>query len=114
MPVRCEAQEPYSSRLGYSYPYEFCSYDPCLFKYIGADPATVEWAWESVLPEGSDNKYELCIMKEMIPGLELAETFGIGVAIMQEWDPVDVLPNTAVTDDNANGAVPMLEVYTNY
>ena len=97
---------------------EFCSYDPGLFKYIGADPATVEWAWESVLPEGSGiasgmgsgNKYELSIMKEMIPGLDLAETFGLGVDIQQSWNSVGVLPNTAIADDNANGAVAMLQV----
>lgn len=96
----------------------FCSYDPGLFVYTGADPATVEWAWESTLPEGSGiatgagagNKYELSIMKEMIPGLNLASTFGLGVDIQQSWNSVGVLPNTAIADDNANGAVPMLQV----
>ena len=96
----------------------FCPYDPGLFKYIGADLATVEWAWESVLPEGSGiatgagsgNKYELSIMKEMIPGLDLADTFGLGVDIQQSWNSVGVLPNTAIADDNANGAVAMLQV----
>ena len=97
---------------------EFCPYDPGLFKYIGADLATVEWAWEGLLPEGSGiatgagsgNKYELSIMKEMIPGLELAETFGLGVDIQQSWNSVGVLPNTAITDTNASGAAPMLQV----
>ncbi len=99
----------------------FCSYNPGLFKYIGADPATVEWAWESVLPEGSGiatgagsgNKYEFSIIKEMIPGLDLADPFGIGVAILQEWDNVGLLPNTVTSQDNPRGAAPMLEVYTN-
>lgn len=96
----------------------FCSYDPGFFTYAGADLATVEWAWTSVLPEGSGvasgagagNKYEFSIMKEMLPGVELAETFGLGVDIQQSWNSVGVLPNTAIADDNANGAVPMLQV----
>lgn len=96
----------------------FCPYDPGLFTYTGADLATVEWAWEGLLPEGSGiatgagsgNKYELSIMKEMIPGLDLADTFGLGVDIQQSWNSVGVLPNTAIADDNANGSVAMLQV----
>ncbi len=110
---------------------EFCPYDPGLFKYdeenavkedgspaADGDLATVEWAYVSVLPEGTGiatgagagNKYELSIMKEMIPGLTLADTFGLGVDIQQSWNSVGVLPNTAVTEDNANGIVSMLQV----
>ena len=96
----------------------FRPYDPGLFTYAGADLATVEWAWTSVLPEGSGigtgagngNKYELSLMKEMVPGLDLASTFGIGFDIQQSWNSVGVLPNTAITDDNASGAVAMLQV----
>ena len=96
----------------------FCSYNPGLFTYAGVDLTTVEWAWTDVLPEGSGiasgagagNKYELSIMKEMLPGVELASTFGLGVDIQQSWNSVGVLPNTAIADDNANGAVPMLQV----
>ena len=103
---------------------EFCSYDPGLFTYneehadADGDFTTVDWAWDSVLPEGSGiatgagagNKYELSIMKEMVPGMELAETFGLGVDIQQSWNSVGVLPNTAMTDTNASGAAPMLQV----
>ena len=96
----------------------FCSYNPAFFSYAGEDLATVDWAWTEVLPEGSGvasgagngNKYEFSIMKEMLPGVELAETFGLGVDIQQSWNSVGVLPNTAIADDNANGAVPMLQV----
>ena len=109
----------------------FCPYNPGMFKYdesvINADTgapagdgdlATIDWAWADVLPEGSGiatgagngNKYELSIMKEMMAGMELSETFGIGVDIQQSWNSVGVLPNTAIADDNANGAVPMLQV----
>ena len=82
------------------------------------DLATIDWAWADVLPEGSGiasgagngNKYELSIMKEMMAGMELSETFGLGVDIQQSWNSVGVLPNTAIADDNANGAAPMLQV----
>ena len=109
----------------------FCTYDPGIFMYdetvlkddgsgpVGdGDLATIEWAWASVLGDGSGiatgagagNKYELSIMKEMCPGMELAETFGLGVDIQQNWNSVGVLPNDAITDTNANGAAPMLQV----
>jgi hypothetical protein len=109
----------------------FCSYNPGMFAYdesvINADTgapagdgdlATIDWAWADVLPEGSGiasgagngNKYELSIMKEMMPGMELAETFGLGVDIQQSWNSVGVLPNDAITDTNASGAAPMLQV----
>ena len=109
----------------------FCSYNPGMFAYdesvINADTgapagdgdlATIDWAWADVLPEGSGiasgagngNKYELSIMKEMMAGMELSETFGLGVDIQQSWNSVGVLPNTAIADDNANGAAPMLQV----
>ena len=109
----------------------FCSYNPGMFAYdesvINADTgapagdgdlATIDWAWADVLPEGSGiasgagagNKYELSIMKEMMAGMELSETFGLGVDIQQSWNSVGVLPNTAISDTNANGAAPMLQV----
>ena len=96
---------------------EFCSYDPYLFSYDGAED-TVEWAYTEVLPEnsgvgsgaGSGNKYEFALMREMLMGVELADTFTIGFDIQQDWNSVGVLPNTDVTDDNANGSVPMLSV----
>ena len=110
---------------------EFCPYDPGMFAYDESvineetgqpagdgDLATIDWAWAGVLPEGSGiatgagagNKYELSIMKEMMPGLDLADTFGLGVDIQQSWNSVGVLPNTAITDTNASGAAPMLQV----
>ena len=109
----------------------FCPYNPGMFAYDESvinestgqpagdgDLATIDWAWADVLPEGSGiatgagngNKYELSIMKEMMPGMELAETFGLGVDIQQSWNSVGVLPNDAMTDTNANGAAPMLQV----
>ena len=49
-------------------------------------------------------------MVEMLQGVELSDVFGIGFDIQQSWNSVGVLPNTAIADDNANGAVPMLQV----
>ena len=108
-----------------------CSYNPGVFEYdetvlnaetgepVGdGDLATIEWAWGELLPEGSGvasgagtgNKYELSIIKEMVPGLELAEIFGLGVDIQQSWNSVGVLPNTAQTETNASGTAQMLQV----
>ena len=63
----------------------FCSYNPALFSYDGAED-TVEWAYSEVLPEGSGigsgagagNKYEFALMVEMLQGVELSDVFGIG------------------------------------
>ena len=98
----------------------FCSYDPGLFKYTGADPAIVGWAWDEVLPEaagsgiaigaGADNRYELVILKESCPDIEWAETFGLGIDIQQNWEAVGVLPNAEITDDNPDGIAPFLHV----
>ena len=95
----------------------FCSYNPALFSYDGAED-TVEWAYGEVLPEGSGigsgagagNKYEFALMVEMLQGVELSDVFGIGFDIQQDWNSVGVLPNTAIADDNTNGAVEMLQV----
>ena len=95
----------------------FCSYNPGLFSYDGAED-TIEWAYGEVLPEGSGiasgagngNKYELAIMIEMVQGMELSDNFTIGFDIQQSWNSVGVLPNTAIADDNANGAAPMLAI----
>lgn len=95
----------------------FCSYDPYLFDYTGAED-TVEWAYEEILPgdsgigsgAGAGNAYEFSLMREMLMGVNLADTFTIGFDIQQSWNSVGVLPNTAISDDNANGSVEMLVV----
>ena len=95
----------------------FCSYDPYLFSYDGAED-TVEWAYTEILPEnsgigsgaGAGNAYEFSLMREMLMGVNLADTFTVGFDIQQSWNSVGVLPNTAISDDNANGSVEMLVV----
>ena len=98
----------------------FVSYDPGMFEYTGSREAW-EWGWNALLPEasgistgaGKDNKYELAILKEMLMGAEIADTFGIGVMVATpDWATVGVIPNVDVTDDNANGKAPLLKVAT--
>ena len=98
---------------------EFCSYDPGLYGWIGEVSGTGwEWTEPSILSSGSGigngtgagNKYEFALLREMLMGVELADTFGIGVDIQQDWSSVGILPNTAVTDTNTNGLVDMLKV----
>ena len=48
----------------------------------------------------------------MMMGVEFADTFSLGVDIQQKWSSVGVLPNAAVTDENANGLAPKLVVNT--
>ena len=97
----------------------FCSYDPGLYSWTG-EPGGEGWLWSdpAVLSSGSGigtgagngNKYEFSLMREMLMGVEFADTFGIGVDIQQSWSSVGVLPNTAITDDNAAGKADLLQV----
>ena len=98
------------------------SFDPGMFQYTGT---TEEWAWSwtEVMPAGSGiasgagygTKYELAIMREMLMGVELADTFSLGCILTDidatgAWNGVGCIPNTDVTDENANGSVNFLEV----
>ena len=90
------------------------SFDPGLYPYTGSDQE-VEWAWDTVnplMPDGSGvasgagtvGKYEIAIIKEMLMGVELGAEFGFGITVSQNWEPVGLLPNDTVTDENTNGA----------
>lgn len=96
----------------------FCSYDPGLYPWEGGVGES-GWLWgESVLSSGSGigngagsgNKYEFSLLREMLMGVEFADSFGIGVDIQQDWSSVGVLPNANVTDDNPSGLAPLLRV----
>ena len=96
----------------------FCSYDPGLYPWEGGVGES-GWLWgESVLSSGSGigtgagsgNKYEFSLLREMLMGVELADTFGVGFDIQQDWNSVGVLPNANVTDDNPSGLAPLLRV----
>ena len=96
------------------------SYDPGLYPYTGSDQE-VEWAWDVENPllaegmglasgAGTVAKYELAILIELLNGVELADTFGFGITVSQDWEPVGLLPNDTVTDENTNGAAEFLKV----
>ena len=98
---------------------EFCSYDPGLYGWIGEVNGTGwEWTDPSILSSGSGigngagagKKYEFALLREMLLGVELADTFGIGVDIQQSWSSVGILPNTDISDANPSGLVDMLQV----
>ena len=114
---------------------DFYSYDPSVFKWWGPD-GDGGWEWTdpnighsaddnygALIGEGSGvargagsgNRYELAIKIDMLEGvgINLADTFGIGVDIQQSWSSVGVLPNAACTDDNPYGTAPMLKVNIN-
>ena len=100
------------------------SFDPGCYPYTGAEDV-VEWAWDvenPLIAEGSGlasgagtvAKYELAIMTEMLAGVvDLADTFAMGITVSQDWEPVGLLPNADVTEDNTNGAAPFLTVTIN-
>ena len=108
---------------GYYVEGEVISFDPGLYPYTGSDQE-VEWAWDvenPLLAEGNGlasgagtvAKYELAILIELLNGVELADTFGFGITVSQNWEPVGLLPNDTVTDENTNGAAKFLEVTIN-
>ena len=112
------------------------SYNPAVFKWWGEVGGT-GWAWtehweedgyyqdgdglnwgaiigEGALPVGAsqfvDGKFEIQIMREIIPATWDEKEFGIGFDIQQNWSSVGVLPLVAPTDDNANGYSKKLQV----
>ena len=93
---------------------DFCSYDPSLYQWTG--DIEDEWNWtycHSYVADGmgARNEYEIAIYKDLCPEVEFAETFGIGVVILQDdWSVVGILPNTDVTDENATGKADLLRV----
>ena len=107
------------------------SYDPAGFKWTGPvggdgwlwgnEPADETNNWGAEFGEGSGvgksattgNKFEIAITLEMVAALlpnGLADTFGIGVDIQQEWTSVGVLPNLPNNDVGAAVKAPKLKV----
>lgn len=75
------------------------------------------WSWESVLENteaegaGSDNKYELAIMMDVLTTyMEFDGKILLGAMIQQGWGKQGVLPHAEVTEENTAGAAPMMEV----
>ena len=96
---------------------EFCSYDPGLYCYDGSKDI-YGWDFSEYLQMGSGigsgagarNSYEFAIMRDMLIGVNLDDTFTIGFEILNDWNTAGVLPNTAATDENYHGAAEMLKV----
>ena len=52
---------------------------------------------------GGDGKYELSIMRMMLPGVTWNDTFTLGIDMSADWATVGVLPNTAPGDEAEGG-----------
>ena len=99
------------------------SFNPGMFQYGGTADAEWQWAWTEVMAtdmgiangKGTGSKYECAIMKDMLMGVELADTFSLGFILTDineagDWNAVGVLPNAPCTDENANGIAEFLKV----
>lgn len=60
--------------------------------------------------EGVGDKYEIQILRELIPECTWADEFGIGFDIQQNWTSVGILPCVSPTDENPNGMAAKLKV----
>jgi len=69
---------------------------------------------EGQLPIGAsqlvEGKFEIQILRELIPATWDANEFGIGFDIQQNWSSVGVLPCAGVTEDNPAGKAKKLQV----
>lgn len=107
------------------------SYNPSVWKWWGevgadgwlwSDPAIVgdeSNFWGALIGEGQQpigasegvgGKYEIQILRELIPECTWADEFGIGFDIQQNWSSVGILPCVEATDENPNGKAAKLKV----
>ena len=108
-----------------------CPYGPAVFKWWGEVGANGwEWTdpsvehsgddgWGAIIAEGNlqgttsqfvNGKFEIQIMRELVPATWSDEAFGIGFDIQQNWSSVGVLPLVSPTEDNPNGYTKKLTV----
>jgi hypothetical protein len=110
------------------------AYNPAVFKWwgeVGADG----WEWtdpsvphdesdfwgalvgEGQLPIGNselvDCKFEIQLVRELIPATWNDSEFGIGFDVQQNWSSVGILPNAPVTDENPAGKAHKIQVKIN-
>ncbi|MBQ7458267.1 MAG: Ig-like domain-containing protein [Bacteroidales bacterium] len=103
---------------------ELGSYDPGAYNWIG-EPGANGWGWcgepglisaGSGLGEGAgvEGKYEFKLDRSMLQdvGYPVADVFGIGFDIQQNWESVGILPSTAPDEGNSTGYLPLLVVTT--
>lgn len=107
------------------------NYNPSVWKWWGevgadgwtwSDPAIVgdeSNFWGALIGEGQQpigasegvgGKYEIQILRELIPECTWADEFGIGFDIQQNWSSVGILPCVEATDENPNGKAAKLKV----
>lgn len=78
--------------------------------WTGPDPTEAN-NWGIDVPAGGmssgaycqNNTYEIAIMREMLPAVSFADTFGVAIDIQQEWTSVGELPNAPATEANPTG-----------
>ena len=110
------------------------AYNPAVFKWwgeVGADGW--EWTdpsvthdesdfWGAIVGEGQlpignselvDGKFEIQLVRELIPATWNDTEFGIGFDVQQNWSSVGILPNAAVSDENPSGKAHKLQVKIN-
>jgi hypothetical protein len=110
------------------------AYNPAVFKWwgeVGADG----WSWtdpsvphdesdfwgalvgEGQLPIGNselvDGKFEIQLVRELIPATWDDTEFGIGFDVQQNWSSVGILPNAPVTDEDPAGKAHKIQVKIN-
>ena len=102
---------------------ELGTYDPAVCSWTGEAGAN-GWSWSDppLIGDGSgvgegagvEGKYEFKIDRSMLKdvGYPVADVFGIGFDIQQNWESVGILPSTAPDEGNATGYLPLLVVTT--
>lgn len=107
------------------------SYNPAVYRWWGeVGGSGWEWSDESVAHSADDywgalvgegqlqlgnsqvvnNKIEIQLFRTLIPATWSDSVFGIGLAILQNWDFAGLLPQAPVTDTGAPGKAPKLKV----
>lgn len=97
------------------------NWDDALYMWTGETHAS-GWYWDTVAVEslaatgaGSDNKYEIAILMEVLGGVfELDGKILLGAMVQQGWNDAGHLPCVSPDpDNNPTGSAPMMEVPIN-
>lgn len=99
-------------------------YDPSLYGYTGTEDEPA-WAWDDeVFPQetgvgtgaGNLTEYEFALNLKVLAedwDFVLADTFGLGLTISQNWNIAGILPNANPSELDAKGCARFLEVTIN-
>lgn len=98
------------------------AYDPGVYPWT-AEPNDPEWGWGDALEglvgfiegKGTKKAWEFRITRELYPGdAKIAKEFNMGIlCTVNGWDCTGALPAAEVTEENPNGAAPLLKVKFN-